>query len=176
MFQQSEVNCEKKSILTPTQEMGFHLCSPTMKLSITSFAKSSITQRILEQVSILVREIAWFVGKTTMRAIPLALLLYQALQMQMNSVLPLNYNQEEILDKYNVILSLNQASREIWNGGWHSQQLLISPSDPSIRCIQPTLGNSASPTQGAYSLSTQHINYLKLLAAFLAIKAFEKTW
>ena len=48
---------------------------------------------MLDQESVSVREIARFVGKitATKRAIPLAELHYRALQMLMNSVLPLNY-------------------------------------------------------------------------------------
>jgi len=88
-----------------------------MRLSIYSEKLWKIkkdAQRMLHQASISVMEIVRFVGKTTtmIRAIPLAPLHYRALQIQMNSVLPLNYTQEEILNKYNTILSLNLASRE----------------------------------------------------------------
>ena len=83
---------QKKSILIPMQDLeflGFHVCSMTMRLSIPSKKFRQIQQdarRMLHQTSILVREIAQFVGKTTatMRTIPLAPLHYQALQMQMN--------------------------------------------------------------------------------------------
>ena len=99
---------------------------------------SEKSNRMLHQASVSVREIARFVGKTTatIRAIPLAPLHYRALQMQMNSVLPLNYTQEEILDKYNTILSLNLASRE--NLEWWVALTTapvgapVCPPDPSI--------------------------------------------
>ena len=67
---------------------------------------------MMHQAFVSVRETARFVGKATatMRAIPLAPLHYRALQMQMNSVLPLNYSQEEISSKYNI--SLTSASKE----------------------------------------------------------------
>ena len=62
---------------------------------------------MLDQQSVSVREIARFVDKTiaTMRAIPLVPLYYRALQSLMNTVLPLNYiqedAQEEIFTKIN---------------------------------------------------------------------------
>ena len=110
---------QKKSILTPTQDLeflGFHLCSVKMKLSIPSEKFRKIQQdarRMLDQESVSVREIARFVCKTTAttRAILLAPLHYRALQMLMNSVLPLNYTQEEISIKYETVVSLTPASR-----------------------------------------------------------------
>ena len=71
-------------------------------------------RQMMHQASVSVREIAQFVGKATatMRAIPLAPLHYRALQMQMNSIFPLNYSQEEISNKYNTVLSLTSASKE----------------------------------------------------------------
>ena len=56
------------------------------------------------------------------------------------------------------------------------------PIDNSaLRCIQPRLGavlNGQSHTGGVWSPeeATHYINYLELLGAFLAIKAFGKTW
>ena len=55
---------QKKSILTPTQELeflGFHLCSTTMRLSLPSKKLCKIQQdarRMMHHASILVREIA----------------------------------------------------------------------------------------------------------------------
>ena len=54
-------------------------------------------------------------------------------------------------------------------------------SDSALRCIQQGLGGSSqwqTQTGGQWSPeeATHHINYLELLAAFLAIKAFGKTW
>ena len=104
---------QKKSILTPTKELeflGFQLCSMTMRLSVPTEKLRKIqqdAQSMLQQSSVSVREIAWFVEKATatLRVIPLAPLHYQALQVQMNSVLLLNHNQEEISDKYNIYSS-----------------------------------------------------------------------
>jgi len=172
--------------------LGFHLCTTTMRVSMPTEKLRKIqqdAQRMLHQTSTSVREIARFVGKTTttMRAIPLAPLYYQALQMQ--SVLPLNYNQEEIVDKYNVILTLNPASRahlEWWvNPTTAPLGAPVCPLDPSITIHSDASNqgwgamlNGQSHTGGIWSLeeATHHINYLELLAAFLAIKAFGKTW
>ena len=188
---------QKKSILTPTQELeflGFHLCSMSMRISIPSEKLRKIqqdAQKMLHQASVLVREIARFVGKTTatMRAIPLAPMHYRALQMQMNSALPLNYDQEEVLDKYNTVLLLDPTSKEDlkwWEALTTSPRgATIHPPDPSITVHSDASNqgwgavlNGQSHTGGIWSPeeANHHINYLELLAAFLAIKAFGKTW
>ena len=115
---------QKKSVLMSTQELGFYLCSATMRLSIPSEKLRKIqqgTNHMLDQESVSVREITKFVGKTTamMRTIPLAPLHYRALQLLMNSVLPLNYNHEEIFTKYEILVTLTPASKpdlEWWIG------------------------------------------------------------
>ena len=133
------------------------------------------------QALVSVREIARFVGKATatIRAIPLATLYYQALQMQMNLVLPLNYSQEEILNKYNIVLLLTSASREdlewwLTNTSVSMGALVCSldlsvvvHSDASNQGWGAVL-NGQSHTGGMWSLeeATHHINYLELLAAF----------
>ena len=133
---------------------------------------------------------AQFVGKTTatMRAIPLAPLHYRAPQMQMNSVLLLKYSQEEIFNKYNTMLLLNPASREDLEW-WltHATAPIgapVCPPDPSITVHRDASNqgwgavlNGQSHTGGVWSPKevSYHINYLELLAAFLAIKAFGKT-
>jgi len=110
-------------------------------------------------------------------------------QMQMNSVLPLSYNQEEISDKYNTVLPLNTASKEDLRW-WEtlpttSTGAPIQPPDPSI-IVHPDASkqgwgavlNGQFHTRGIWSPeeAAQHINYLELLAALLAIKAFGKSW
>ena len=110
----------KKSILTPTQELeflGFHLCSVTMRLLIPSEKLRKIQQdarHLQDRESVSVREIARFVGKATatMIANPLTPLHYRALQLLMNSVLPLNYTQEEISTKYETVVTLTPASKK----------------------------------------------------------------
>ena len=161
---------QKKSILTPTQDLeflGFHLCSVKMKLSIPSEKFRKIQQdarRMLDQESVSVREIARFVGKTTAttRAIPLAPLHYRALQMLMNSVLPLNYTQEEISIKYETVVSLTPASRADleWWITFEKVPLgaLVCPPDPTIIVHSDasnkgwgTVLNSQSQTGGLWS-------------------------
>ena len=107
----------------------------------------------------------------------------------MNSVLPLSYNQEEISDKYNTVLPLNTASNEDLRW-WEtlpttSTGAPIQPPDPSI-IVHPDASkqgwgavlNGQFHTRGIWSPeeAAQHINYLELLAAFLAIKAYGKSW
>lgn len=146
---------------------------------------------MLEQQSVSVREVARFVGKTTvtMRAIPLAPLHYRALQSLMNSVLPLNYTQEEISTKYKTIVPLTPASKADleWWVVLEKAPLgaLVCPPDPTLTVHsdasnkgweaeligQSQMGGLWSPEE-----ATHHINYLELLAAFLVIKALGKTW
>ena len=188
---------QKKSVLMPTQELeflGFHLCSVTMGLSIPSEKLRKIQQdakHMLGKESVSVREIARFVGKTTatVRAIPAAPLHYRALQLLMNSVLPRNYTQEEIFTKYETLVSLIPASKldlEWWIGlkkaplgalVHHPDPTITVHSDASNKGWGAVL-NGQSQTGGLWSPeeATHHINYLELLAAFLAIKAFGKAW
>ena len=187
----------KKSILTPTQELeflGFHLCSVTMRLSIPSEKLRKIQQdawHLRDRESVSVREIARFVGKATatMRAIPLAPLHYRALQLLMNSVLPLNYTQEKISTKYETVVTLTPASKkdlEWWIDlkkaplgapVYHPDPTITIHSDASNKGWGAVL-NGQSQTGGLWSPeeATHNINYLELLAAFLAIKAFGKAW
>ena len=125
---------------------------------------------MLHEASVSVRKIAWF-STATMRAIPLASLLYRDLQMQMNS---LNYNQKEVSDKYNIILSLNPG--KTWNGGWLSQQLLgapVYPQDHSITIHSDASNqgwgavlNRQSHTEGIWSTkkATHRTNYLEFFS------------
>ena len=88
-----------------------------MRLLIPSEKLRKIQQDaryLRDRESVSVREIARFVGKATatMRAIPLAPLHYRALQLLMNSVLPLNYTQEEISTKYETVVTLTPASKK----------------------------------------------------------------
>jgi len=87
---------------------------------------------MMHQASVSVREIAQFVGKTTATtgAIPLAPLHYRA------QVLPLNYSQEEISNKYDTLLPLNPASKkdlEWWIALTTAPMgALICPPEPSV--------------------------------------------
>lgn len=107
----------------------------------------------------------------------------------MNSVLPQNYTQEEITKKYNTMLKLNPDCKAdlLW---WTSVEKIlvgapVHPPHPTITIHSDasTKGWGAvlnwqtwSGGQWSPSKATQHINYLEPLAAFLAIKAFGKTW
>ena len=70
---------------------------------------------MLDRPTTTVRDVARFVEKAvaTLRAIPLAPPHYRSLQLLMNSVLPLNYTQEEpeVNKKYDTILTLTTVSK-----------------------------------------------------------------
>ena len=187
---------QKKSMTTPVQRLeflGFQVCSISMKFTIPSEKLRKIKQaarKILDQRITSVREITQFVGKTaaTGRAIPLAPLHYRALQMLMNSVMPLDYTQEEIARKYNTTLTLIPACKEDLSW-WASLEKVplgapicnVPNSTGALRCIWKGLGSSAQwlHTDGGLWSSkeaTYHINYLELLATFLVTKALGKDW
>ena len=107
----------------------------------------------------------------------------------MDLVLPLNYSQEEVSNKCNTVLSLTSASKEDLQW-WLTNTTApmgapVCSLDPSIVVHSDASNqgwgavlNGLSHMGGVWSPeeATHHINYLELLAAFLSIKAFGKTW
>ena len=184
-----------KSILLPAQNLeflGFSINSQLMQISLPQERMRKIQQdsnQLLAQQSVSVQQIAQFVGRATatLRALPTAPLHYRALQFQMNSVAPADYTQEGTADKFNTIVQLNPKSKAdlTW---WSS----LNRKDSSTPVVPPapavTIESDASnkgwgavlegqtQTGGVWMAeeAIHHINYLELLAAFLAIKAFGK--
>ena len=187
----------KKSILLPAQNLGFlgfNINSQTMQISLPQEKMRKIQQdssRLLAQQSVSVRQIAQFVDKTTatLRALPTAPLHYRALQFLMNSVAPVNYTQEGTTDKFNTIVQLDPESKTdlTWWSSLNRKDLLtpVIPPAPSVT-IESDASNQGwgavlegqTRTGGVWTAeeATHHINYLELLAAFLAIKVFGKDW
>ena len=107
----------------------------------------------------------------------------------MNSVLPLNYTLEEIYTKYKTLASPSPASKtgiEWWIGikkaplgtlGYHPDPTITEHSDVSNKGWVTVL-NGQSQTRGLWSPkeATHQINFLELLAVFLAKKVFGKAW
>ena len=109
----------------------------------------------------------------------------------MNSVLPLNYAQEKILNKYETAVTLTPASKKDLKW-WidlkmaplgapvcHPDPTIMIHSDASKKGWGAILhGQSHVQTGGLWSPeeATHHINYQEFLAAFPAIKAFGKAW
>ena len=187
----------KKSILLPTQILeflGFKINSQSMQISLPQEKMRKIQQdsnRLLAQQSVSVRQIAQFVGKTaaTLRALPTAPLHYRALQFLMNSVAPVDYTQEGTVDKFNTIVQLDPESKTdlAWWSSLNRKDIStpVVPPAPSVT-IESDASNKGwgavlkghTQTGGVWTAeeATHHINYLELLAAFLAIKAFGKGW
>ena len=102
---------EEKSLQIPCQQMeylDFLLCSQSLLISVPAEKMRKIQHdatKILSQDQVTVQELARFVGKAvaTVRALPLAPLHYRALQLQMNAVLPAQYQGVGLLNhkKYN---------------------------------------------------------------------------
>ena len=149
------------------------------------------SNRLLAQQSVSVRQIAQFVGKiaATLRALPTAPLHYRALQFLMNSVDPVDYTQEGTVDKFNTIVQLDPESKTdlVWWSSLNRKDIStpVVPPAPSVT-IESDASNKGwgavlkghTQTGGVWTAeeATHHINYLELLAAFLAIKAFGKGW
>ena len=185
----------KKSILLPAQNLGFlgfNINSQTMQISLPQEKMRKIQQdssQLLAQQSVSVHQIAQFVGKTTatLRALPTAPLHYRALQFLMNSVAPVNYTQEGTTDKFNTIVQLDPESKTdlTWWSSLNRKDLStpVIPPAPSVT-IESDASNQGwgavlegqTRTGGVWTAeeATHHINYLELLAAFLAIKEFGK--
>ena len=107
----------------------------------------------------------------------------------MNSVAPVIYTQEETIDKFSIMVQLDPESKA--DLAWWSllnRKKLSTPVIPPIPSV--TIESDASNkgwgavlegqtrTGGVWTAeeAAHHINYLELLAAFLAIKAFGKDW
>jgi len=187
----------KKSVLVPTQKLeflGFQVHSQSMTLTIPQEKMRKIQQdvrRLVAKTSVSVREVAQFVGKAvaTMRALPTAPLHYRALQFLMNSVHPEAQVQEGATSKFNTVVQLDLMSKadlswwiSIDRTSLSTPVALPAPSvmiesDASNKGWGAVL-NGQTRTGGTWSVQEQehHINYLELLAAFLALQAFGKTW
>ena len=187
----------KKSILDPTQGLeflGFEIHTQSMTMSLPQEKMRKIQQdarRLAAKTSVSIREIAQFVGKATatMRALPTAPLHYRALQLLMNSVHPEDQGQEGVTSKFSTVVPLNPRSKSDLSW-WISLDrkslstpiVLLTPS-MTIESDASTKGwgavlNGQTRTGGIWSVQEQeyHINYLELLAAFLALQTFGKTW
>ena len=184
----------KKSLLSPTQRLeflGFQVCSTTLRFLIPKEKLRKIRQdahRLLKQTTMPVRELARFIGKTTatVRAILTAPLHYRALQRLMNSVTPSAPCHSEMTAKFSTHVQLSAKARADLT--WWAELTLeemgttILPQTPALVLESDTsnLGwgatNGQDKTGGLWSLQekTHHINYLELLAMFLAIKTFAK--
>jgi len=185
---------KKKSHLLPVQNLeflGFQVCSNTMRFVIPKEKLRKIRQDahyLLQQSTVSVRELARFVGKTsaTVRAIPTAPLHYRAIQRLMNSVSPSTPCHPDTIEKFNVQVQLSRGVKDdlAWWAGLASEEMgakILSPvpslvleSDASNMGWGAT--NGKDRTGGRWSLeeTTHHINYLELLAIFLALKTFAR--
>ena len=187
----------KKSLLEPTQRLeflGFEIHTQSMTLSIPQEKIRKIQQdarRLMVKTSVSVREVAQFVGKetATMQALPTAPLHYRALQFLMNSVHPEDQVQEGATSKFNTVVQLDPMSKSDLSW-WISLERKFLSTPVALPAPSVTIESNASNqgwgailngqtrTGGVWSAQEQehHINYLELLAAFLALQAFGKTW
>ena len=186
-----------KSLLTPTQLiefLGFQINSCNLLLSLPLEKGKKIRQeacKLLQRHTLSAREMAIFIGKVsaTSRALWQAPLHHRALQRSLNSVIAGDASQEQALqeqpDRYTAQVLMNpelkrdlqwRAMTELWTLGTAictpSSPTLVLESDASqkgwgARCMETSTGGLWSVTEAQH-----HINYLELLAAFLALKTF----
>jgi len=177
----------KKSRLHPTQSiqfLGFLVNSEEMSVKLTEERVAEITtqcRRIQRAGSLSVRQLARLIGKmtATIPAVYPAPLWYRELQRLKNQTLQISQSFEAT-----VMLSQEALSELEW---WATSMNLlngktIQPQEPSlvIETDASMLGwgavCSGVRTGGLWSQTEarNHINYLELLAATLAVKAFVK--
>ena len=152
-----------------------------------------LAQHLLHQSKVSVRDLARFVGKTSAATSALwqAPLHFRALQFLMNSVTPEGHSVDSVeaskCEKFSTNLTLTKESRNDLNW-WCALDRKVpmqSPLQPRIPTM--TIESDASNTgwgarQGklqtggrwSQAETAHHINYLKLLAAFLALQCFAK--
>ena len=145
----------------------------------------------IQALTLSAREMAIFIGRVsaTSRALWQTPLHYRALQRSLNSVIARDASQEQALqeqsDRYTAQVLMNPelkrdlqwlAMTELWALGTAictpSSPTLVLESDASqkgwgTRCMETSTGGLWSVTEAQH-----HINYLELLAAFLALKTF----
>jgi len=188
---------QKKSILTPQQNvefLGFQVDSGSLRLIFPTEKLRKIqqlAQHLLHQPSVSVRDLARFVGKTSAstRAIWQAPLHFRALQFLINSVSLESHPMEtmNVTNKFNTNLALTKEARDDlkWWCALDRKVQMQSSLQPQIPTM--TIESDASnlgwgarqgelQTGGRWSLAetSHHINYLELLAAFLALQCFAK--
>ena len=177
----------KKSILEPVQELeflGFTINSILMRIQIPQPKLERIEARansLMKQDTVSGRDLAQFIGTAVSMslAIPMAPLFYRSLQSLKNSTLSL----PEGLD---TIVTLEDYHREelAWWTGHHRKWNGLNLRPPQrILKIQTDASNMGwgavgenMTTGGPWSWNEcqYHINYLELLAAFLAVKTLAK--
>jgi len=186
---------QTKSVLIPQQRIEFlgflvdamalHLIFPAEKLRKIQ----QLANHLLHQQRVSVRDLARFVGKASAatRAIWQAPLHYRALQFLINSVVPPENQAEHATVKFNTNLNLTKEAENdlTW---WISLDHKIPMQSPILpRAPSMTIESDASnkgwgahqgdlSTGGRWSVeeSLHHINYLELLAAFLALQSLAK--
>ena len=176
----------KKLILVPGQSiefLGFLVNSSTMYLILPAQKRQKIQQdahKLLKQETVSVRKLARSLGKVSAaaRAVWQVGACHTALAA---AVIPESQTQPDLIQKFNVQVHLTKKAREelTW---WTSLGNTVIESPLCPRTPHLTIESDASnigwgacqgdlATGGVWSKeeATHHINYLELIAAFLAV-------
>ena len=187
---------DKKSQMEPVQEivfLGLTVSTLAMQVSLPKEKMARVQQearQLHSKVETSVQKVAAFVGMTTAakQAIRMAPLFHRHLQALINKVVPLASTTEEVKQSYHQTINISLEAKEELR--WWMQEaqnyngapISMAPPNLVIESDASYLGWGASVkgqelrTGGQWSQSEQemHINYLELLAAFLAIQTFAK--
>ena len=180
-----------KSLLSPQQELEFlgvqvstsppAFSLPPHKLKSLETKATQLLKKSSSQASISVREIAQSIGTANAAAvaIPPAPLFYRSLQRT-------KHHFQKMEGGMNALVHLSESDREELNWWmhqanlWNYRSLLTPPHTLKITTDASMWGWGAAcqeiTTGGPWSLmeTSYHINYLELLAAFLAVQCFTK--
>ena len=155
--------------------------------SVTTISESRVSTGSLpvigSQASHLSQRLSKHFGKDGMGAtsedvVP-APVFYRSLQQDLIKAVqkdPTNHSIVQLLDSSILELEWWRTCLKEWNG----KPVVLSPpiNDNYIRCIKTRMGSAQfpAPDRGRWTPEEQlhHINYLELLASFLALKAFAK--
>lgn len=175
----------KKSIFQPTQKIvfvGFLICSLTMTVRLTPEKIRDITNlgaRLLQQTIITIRLFAKFIGKCVASepGVRYAPLYYKSLEIERDTLLRLHRG------NFDASVEISSKSRECiqwWVDNLVSAFKPITLTNPDRRIESDSSGagwgchdvtqNNLCSGQWSTTDRQQHINYLELKAAFLALQ------
>ncbi len=179
----------EKSVTSPSQEviiLGFVINSITMTIRVTDEKKAKIKTILLaaiaNPVDISIRQVAKIIGSlvSSLPGVQYGALYYRCLEMDKISALKIS--------KGNFHAPMTISKEGLEELGWWVDHIdesfnylsfppfnIIIYSDASLQGWGAVLGETSSGGRWSPAESTQHINYLELLAALFALRLFHST-
>ena len=176
---------EKKSIFKSTKEivfLGNIINSEDMTVKLTNEKKENLyvaCKSLLGKKQAKIREVARIIGLivSSFSAVDLGQLHYRVLEKE--KIAALKYAQGNYEQFMNITIEMKQEI-SWWIDNVHIQSRIISRGNPEITIITDasligwgaTLENQETGGRWTCEESTHHINYLELLAIFMALQSF----